>query len=151
MYIHPYMHVYNYTQYTAFDSTNREALWKAFLIFGCPANCVTAPRIFTIYLCAILCLFRERLPRGNEVDYRLDRKCCMLSRLIAKTKDRKIVVIDLQYADECAILIYTAEELHTSVDLYSKAYQSMGLSIISQKKSSTNPLLATMKTPDINI
>ena len=133
MYIHSYMHVYNYIQYTAFDSTNREALGKALPIFGCPANCVTAPSLFTIYLCAILCLFRERLPRGNEVDYRLDRKCCMLSRLIVKTKDRKIVVIDLQYADECAILIYTAEELHTSVDLYSKAYQSMGLSIISQE------------------
>jgi len=90
------MHVYNYIQYTVFDSTNREALWKALPIFGCPANCVTAPSLFTICLCAIL-------------------------------------VIDLQYADKCAILVYTAEELHTSLtNLFVEAHQNMPSSAITQ-------------------
>ena len=35
--------------------------------------------------------------------------------------------IDSQYADDCAILVHTAEELQTSLDLLAEAYQSLGL------------------------
>ena len=52
-----------------------------------------------------------------------------MSRLKAKTKVMKTAVIDLQYADDCAILVYSAEELQTSLDLFTEAYQSLGLSI----------------------
>ena len=51
------------------------------------------------------------------------------SRLKAKTKVRKTAVINLQYADDCAILSHTAEELQTSLDLLTEAYQSLGLSV----------------------
>ena len=39
-----------------------------------------------------------------------------------------IIELDLQYADDCAILAHTAEELQTSFDL-TEAYQILGLSI----------------------
>ena len=34
-----------------------------------------------------------------------------------------------KYTDDCAILAHTAEELQTSIDLLTEAYQSLGLSI----------------------
>ena len=52
-----------------------------------------------------------------------------MSRLKAKTKVTKTAVINLQYAYDCAILAHYAEELHTSLDLFTEGYQSLGLSI----------------------
>ena len=37
-------------------------------------------------------------------------------------------VIRFQYADDCAILVHTAEELQTSLDLLTEVYQSLRLS-----------------------
>ena len=148
----------------AFDSINREALWKVLSMFGCPANFITilrllhdkmtatilfngtetepftirtgvkqgyviAPTLFTVYLCAILFLVHDRLPHGVELDYRLYGKLFNLSRLKAKTKVMKTAVIDLQYGDDCAFLSHSAEKLQTSLDLFTEAYQSLGLSI----------------------
>ena len=50
-------------------------------------------------------------------------------------------VTDLQYADDCAILTHTVEELQTSLDLRTEAYQSPGLSISikNQDHISTRP------------
>ena len=38
---------------------------------GVKQGCFIAPTLFTIYLCAILFLVRDRLPCGVEIDYRL--------------------------------------------------------------------------------
>ena len=92
-------------------------------------GCFIAPTLFTIYLFAILFLVHDLLPCGAEVDYRLDGRLFNLSRLKAKTKVTKAAVIDLQYAYECTILAHTAEELQTSLDLLTEAYQGIGLSI----------------------
>ena len=45
----------------------------------------------------------------------------------------KNAVVDHQYADDCAILAYTAEELQTSLDLLTKAYKKLGHSINTRK------------------
>ena len=74
-----------------------------------------------------------------ELEYRLDRRLFNLSRLKAKTKVMKTAVIDLQYADDCAILAHSAEELQTSLDLFTEAYQSLGVSINIRKKNQGYP------------
>ena len=84
-------------------------------------GCVIIPTLFTINLWVILFLIRDRLPRGVEIDYWLDRRLFNLSRLKAKTKVTKTAVIDLQCADDWAILAHTAEELQTSLDLLTEA------------------------------
>ena len=53
---------------------------------GVKQGCVIAPTLFTIYLCALLFLVRDRLLCGVEIDYRLDGKPFNLSRLKTKTK-----------------------------------------------------------------
>ena len=70
-----------------------------------------------------------------------------LSRLKAKQNMTKTAVIDLQYADDCAILAHKTEELQTSVDLLTEAYQSLGLSINIRKTKIiyVNPFQATLK------
>ena len=92
-------------------------------------GCDIAPTLFTIYLCAITFLVSHRLPCGVKTDYRLDGRLFNLCILKAKTKVTKTAVIDLQYADDCAIFSHTAEELQTSLDILTEAYHSIGLSI----------------------
>ena len=94
---------------------------------GVKQGCDTAPTLFTVYLCVILFLVRDRLPRVVELDYRLDGRLFNPSSLKAKKKVMKATVKDLQYIDDCAILTHSAEELQTSLNLITEAYQSLGL------------------------
>ena len=96
---------------------------------GVKQGCVIALTNFTVYLCAILFLVHDRVPHVVELDYWLDGRLFNLSCLKAKTKVMKTAVIDLQYADDCAILAHSAEELQTCLDLITEAYQSLGLAI----------------------
>ena len=156
----------------AFDSINREALWKVLSRFWCPANFITILRLlhdkmtatvlfngtetepFTIrtgvkqgcvtalvtgYLCTNLVLVRGRLPIGVELDYRLDGRLFNLSHLKAKKEVMKLAVIDRQYADDCVILVHSAEELQTSLDLFTEAYQNLRLSINIRKTKVIHP------------
>ena len=76
--------------------------------------------VTSIYLFVILFFVRDLLPHGVELDYRLDGRLFKLSRLKAKTKVMKTAVINLQYGDD--ILAHSAEELQTSLDLFTEAY-----------------------------
>ena len=90
-------------------------------------------------------LVRDRIPHGNERDYRIDGRLFNLSRLKTKTKVMKTAVIDLQYAEDCAILTHSAEELQASIDLFTEAYQSLSLSINIRKTK-----FILQPTPGIN-
>ena len=57
----------------------------------------------------------------------------------------KTAIIDLQYSDDCAILAHSVEELQTSLDLFTGAYQSLGLSINIRKTK-----VIHQPTPGIN-
>ena len=92
---------------------------------GVKQGCVVAPTLSTIHLCAILFLVRDHVPCGDEIDHRLDKRLFNLSRLKAKTKVTKTVVIDVQYADDCAILAHTAEEPPSRLNLLTETYQCL--------------------------
>ena len=96
---------------------------------GVKQGCVIVPTLFTVYLCAILFVLRDRLPHGVELDYRFDGMLFNLSRLQAKTKVVKTAVINLQYADDCAILAHSAKTFQTSLGLFKEAYQSQDINI----------------------
>jgi len=85
-------------------------------------GCVILPTLFTIYVCVLLFLVRDRLPRGVEIDYRLVGRRFYMRRLKTKTKVTKPAIIDLQYADECAIIAITAEDLQTGIGLLTETY-----------------------------
>ena len=51
---------------------------------GVTQGCVIAPTLFTSYLFAILFVFLDRLPRGAEIDYRLDGKLFNLTCVVSR-------------------------------------------------------------------
>ena len=58
-------------------------------------------------MCHTLSCPLNRLPCGVDIYYRLDGTLFKLIRFKAKTKVTKSAVIDLQYADDRAILTHT--------------------------------------------
>lgn len=70
-----------------------------------------------------------------KIKYQLDRR---LHRFKTKTKVTKTTVIYLQYSDNCVIFAHSVEELQTTLNLFAKAYKSLGLS--PQYRENQNPL-----------
>ena len=102
---------------------------------GVKQGCVMAPVIFNIYLAAATHIFRELIPveQGIGITYRLDGSVFNLERLKARTKVSTDSIAELQYADDCALVAHTPEDLRMSLSALCDIYKSMGLVINSDK------------------
>ena len=76
-----------------------------------------------------------------------------MPRLKAKTKVKATSIIDLQYADDCAIAAHAEAELQNTIDAFSEAYILLGLTVnVSKTKvifQPAQPLTATAPNIDI--
>ena len=91
--------------------------------------------IFTVFLAAASYLFRKSFPpeRGAGLTYRLDDGVFNLSRLKVRTKVSKDSITKLQYADDCALVAHSPEDLQSSITAHSDIYKAMGLVINTDK------------------
>ena len=150
----------------AFDTVNRDMLWKVLDKFGCPEKfikmvrafhtgmmatvlvsgeesdafgvgvgvkqrCAMAPVLFNIYLAAANRLFNQRIREECSIHlaYRLDGSLFNLRRLKARTKVSHETLYELQYADDCALVAHTPEDLQISLTTLHQAYSELGLVI----------------------
>ena len=148
----------------AFDSVNREALWKILARYGCPPKfitvlrllhdgmtatvlcrateidlfpirtavkqgCAAAPTLFSIFLALVLILVHDHLPSGVVIEYRMDGQLYNLRRFRSKSRITQASITDLQYADDCVILAHSEDTLQTILNLFSSTYQSLCLSL----------------------
>ena len=74
-------------------------------------------------------------------------------RLKVKTKVKATSIIDLQYADDCAIAAHTGADLQNTLDAFSQAYKLLGLTVNVTKTKvlfqTAQPLTATAPNIDI--
>lgn len=152
----------------AFDSVNREALWKILALYGFPQKfiailkllytdmmaavigngsigepfpintgvkqgCVIAPTLFSLYVATVMELVRDDLPPGIRITYRMDGKLFNLSRLKAGTRTSCAALVELQYADDNAVVAQTQEELVMILNAFSAAYNKIGLKLNTSK------------------
>ena len=100
---------------------------------GVKQGCVIAPTLFSIFISAVLYLVTERLPRGIDMQYRMDGKLFNLRRLRAKTLITHMTILELQYADDNAIMTHAEEDLQAAMDAFSQAYNALGLTLNARK------------------
>ena len=102
---------------------------------GVKQGCVLAPVLFNIYVQCITRLLSAVLDRGNliSLNYRTDRSLFDLQKLKAKTKISQTNLLELQYADDCALVADSAENLQRILDEVSALYTRLGLKINVQK------------------
>ena len=142
----------------AFDTVGRTGLWQLMRKYGCPekfttmiealhtgmmANvsvggevselfsvtngvkqgCVLAPMLFSIFLSAMLDeAFRDIQSRESADLFNV-------AHFNAKTKTTRILMRELLFADDSALVAHSAEEMQNIVDAFSNASKKFGLKI----------------------
>ena len=90
---------------------------------GVKQGCVLAPTLFGIFFSCLLQFAYGDHNEGVYLHTRTSGKLFNLNRLRAKTKLKKVLVRELLYADDAAIVAESANELQTLIDKLNNACQ----------------------------
>ena len=100
---------------------------------GVKQGCVLAPTLFSLMFSAMLTeAFRNRNV-GMDFRYRTDGRLFNLRRLKAKTKVKSDSILELLFADDCALNAGSEAQLQLSADKFSSACSNFGLTISTKK------------------
>ena len=96
---------------------------------GVKQGCVIAPTQFSIFLAAFISLAAVDQAKGVGIIYCTDGELFNMRHLKAKTKVKAKSIVDLQYADDCAIAAHTGADLQNTLYAFSQAYKLLGLTV----------------------
>lgn len=112
-------------------------------------DCVLAPTLFDIYFSMLLKHAFGTATEGVYLHTRSDGQLFNLRRLLkAKNKVRKVIIRDLLFADDVAIISHTEQQLQRLMDRFSQACDYFRLTISLQK---TKVLSQDVDTPPVII
>ena len=100
---------------------------------GVKQECVLAPTLFSIFFSIMLQEAKEDLMDGIFLHFRTDGSVFNLCRLLVHNKTIEVLIVELLFADDCALLAHTQEALQYIVNCFAEAAKAVGL-IISLNK-----------------
>ena len=116
---------------------------------GVKQGCVLAPTLFSIFFSMMLSYAFNTSTEGVFLHTRADGKLFNLARLRAKTKVRHVVIREMLFADDAALVTYTMEDLQQLIDKLSHACKEFGLTISIKKTKVMGQ--GIVSPPSINI
>ena len=96
---------------------------------GVKQGCVLAPTLFSIFLSAMLDNAFRDMGDGIYMQSRQSADLFNVAHFRAKTKTTRILMRELLFADDSALVANSAEEMQEIVDAFSKASKKFGLKI----------------------
>ena len=96
---------------------------------GVKQGCVLAPTLFSIFLSAMLDNAFRDLGDGIYIQSRQSADLFNVAHFRAKTKTTRILMRELLFADDSALVAHSAEEMQKIVDAFSNASKKFGLNI----------------------
>ena len=96
---------------------------------GVKQGCVFAPTLFSIFFSMMLSYAFNTSTEGVFLHTRADGKLFNLARLRAKTKVRHVVIREMLFTDDAALVTHTMEYLQQLIDRLSHAFKEFGLII----------------------
>ena len=96
---------------------------------GVKQGCVLGPALFSIFLSAMLDEAFRDIGGGVYIQSRQSADLFNVAHFRAKTKTTRILMRELLFADDSAVVTYTAEEMQKIVDAFSDASKKFGLKI----------------------
>ena len=100
---------------------------------GVKQGCVLAPTLFSILFSLMLREAKEDLVDGIFIRFRTDGSIFNLRRLLAHTKTIEVLIVELLFADDCALLAHTQEALQYIVNRFAEAAKAFGFTISLKK------------------
>ena len=100
---------------------------------GVKQGCVLAPTLFAVFFSMMLREAKEDLHEGVYIRFRTDGSVFNLRRVLSRTKTLEQLILDLLFADDCALLAHTEEALQRVVNRFAKAAKAFGLTISLKK------------------
>ena len=88
---------------------------------GVKQGCVLAPTLFSIFFSTMLSCAFTTSTEGVYLHTRADGKQFKLARLRAKTKVSHVVIREMLFADDAALVTHTTEDLQQLMDIHSHA------------------------------
>ena len=100
---------------------------------GVKQGCVLAPTLFAIFLSAMLDEASLDVGDGVYVQSRQSADLFNVAHFRAKTKTTRILMRELLFADDSALVVHSAEEMQKIVDAFSDASKRFCLKITTKK------------------
>ena len=96
---------------------------------GVTQGCVLAPTLFSIFLSAMLDDAFRDMGDGVYIQSRQSADLFNVAHFRAKTKTTRILMRELLFVDDSALVAHSAEEMQNIVDAFSNASKKFGLKI----------------------
>ena len=96
---------------------------------GVKQECVLAPTLYSIMFSAMLFDAFSGLDNGIGIQYHTDGSVFNFRKLRAKTRMKTGIINEFLFADDCALSATTKANMQNSVDKFSMACESFGLTI----------------------
>ena len=116
---------------------------------GVKQGCVLAPTLFGIFFSMLLQYAFVDCTEGIYIRTRADGKLFNIARLHARTKVREVLIQEMLFADDAALVSHTEAGLQRLVDCLSHACNEFGLTISLKKTKILTQ--GTDSPPDISI
>ena len=119
---------------------------------GVKQGCVLAPTLFSIFLSAMLEEAFKDMGDGIYIQSRQNADLFTVAHFRAKTKTTNILVRELLFADDSALIAHSAEEIQRIVDGFANASSKFGLKInIKKTEVMFQPNSTMTMEEDINV
>ena len=119
---------------------------------GVKQGCVLAPTLFSIFLSAMLREAFKDMGDGTYIKSRQNADLFTVAHFRAKTKTINILVRELLFADDSALIAHSAEEIQRIVDAFANASSKFGLKInIKKTEVMFQPNSTMTMEEDINV
>ena len=100
---------------------------------GVKQGCVLVPTLFSILFSMMLQEVKEDLVDGIFIRFRTDGSIFNLCHLLAHTKTIEVLIVELLFADDCALLAHTQEALQHIFNHFAEAAKVFGFTISLKK------------------
>ena len=119
---------------------------------GVKQGCVLDPTLFSIFLSAMLEEAFRDMEDGIYIQSRQNADLFTVAQFRAKTKTTNILVPELFFADDSALIAHSAEAIQRIVDTFANALSKFGLKIhIKKTEVMFQPYSTMTMEEDINV